>query len=267
MLAGGGSVAVTRRNGPTIRAFALTLAVALAGLGLLLLGSGLARPLGGIAFVTVLIGGVVLHLENLTAPGPALSADPGGLRLARWRPVAIPWTEITGVRARTVGTAMLTPVVMVTEEFRAEYRRAVPLWLRLGDAVQQWSAGPAFVLPPGMRADAYQLADWLDEESRNRNPRRAAERAAEEEAAPMPPFRRPEFTRVRLREGYSIEEVDSFLDRVEAEFARTPARLHPEELDDARFTPVRLRPGYDMGEVDEWLDATAALLRDRQHRD
>ncbi|WP_344771224.1 DivIVA domain-containing protein [Aeromicrobium panaciterrae] len=64
------------------------------------------------------------------------------------------------------------------------------------------------------------------------------------------------FSKVRLREGYDIDEVDAFLAEVErnllgplphAELARRIAH--------ARFTPVRLRQqGYDMGAVDEHLD-------------
>jgi DivIVA domain-containing protein len=62
------------------------------------------------------------------------------------------------------------------------------------------------------------------------------------------------FTVVRLREGYDIDEVDAFVDRVASGGATST------EAQRMRFTPVRLRQGYDMGQVDEYLDGIAAEL-------
>lgn len=69
------------------------------------------------------------------------------------------------------------------------------------------------------------------------------------------------FTQVRLREGYSIEQVDAFVERCIIELARGPAaQLAPEDVQNVRFDAVRLQKGYDMGEVDAYLDYVTALL-------
>ena len=67
------------------------------------------------------------------------------------------------------------------------------------------------------------------------------------------------FTPVRIREGYSLGEVDAFLDRVIARLSGT-GDLTSDEVRKVRFTPVRWREGYDMGEVDAAMDAITATL-------
>lgn len=63
------------------------------------------------------------------------------------------------------------------------------------------------------------------------------------------------FTLVRLREGYSIADVDTFLAEVtRALRGRLPDPALAQRIQNARFNPVRLRAGYDMGEVDQYLD-------------
>lgn len=69
---------------------------------------------------------------------------------------------------------------------------------------------------------------------------------------------RPSFTHVRLREGYAIEEVDEFLDRVERGLVRA------EEVNQVQFSTVRMRAGYDEDEVDDHLDRVEAMLRRRE---
>ena len=61
------------------------------------------------------------------------------------------------------------------------------------------------------------------------------------------------FTPVRLREGYDMAEVDTFLDELEQAVLQQ-APLRP-LVDRARFNPVRLREGYDMRDVDDFLEA------------
>ena len=71
------------------------------------------------------------------------------------------------------------------------------------------------------------------------------------------------FSPVRLREGYEMDGVDEFLDRlVTALRAGEPV---DELVRAARFTPVRMREGYDMGEVDRFLErvVSAAATADR----
>lgn len=64
----------------------------------------------------------------------------------------------------------------------------------------------------------------------------------------------PSFRRTRLREGYDIAEVDSFLDELRPWLAgRLPRPDVADRIRNARFAPVRLRLGYDMGDVDDHL--------------
>lgn len=73
----------------------------------------------------------------------------------------------------------------------------------------------------------------------------------------------PSFRRVRWREGYSIEEVDAFVARVEEALRSPSPSLGADDVVAATFTAVRLREGYSMQDVDEWLDQAEAALRDR----
>ena len=70
----------------------------------------------------------------------------------------------------------------------------------------------------------------------------------------------PTFTRVRLREGYQISDVDDFLLEIRPLlYGRLPNPELADRIVNARFAPVRLRPGYDMMEVDAHLDHLHAL--------
>jgi DivIVA domain-containing protein len=70
----------------------------------------------------------------------------------------------------------------------------------------------------------------------------------------------PTFNRVRLREGYQIDEVDDFLLEIKPLLeGRLPNRELTDQLESVRFSLVRLRPGYDMQEVDDHLEHLLAL--------
>ena len=70
----------------------------------------------------------------------------------------------------------------------------------------------------------------------------------------------PSFTRVRLREGYRIEDVDRFLAEVRPLLdGRLPDNELADRIESARFSLVRLRPGYDMDEVDRHLEHLLTL--------
>jgi DivIVA domain-containing protein len=74
------------------------------------------------------------------------------------------------------------------------------------------------------------------------------------------------FSSTKFREGYSIEEVDVFLDRVERHLRtggadRTQPPLTAEAVIDQRFSSTKLRPGYDQDEVDDFLDRIVTELR------
>lgn len=64
-----------------------------------------------------------------------------------------------------------------------------------------------------------------------------------------------------MREGYDLDEVDDFVDRViDALEGRGPG-LSPQQIEGEEFKVVRMREGYVMDDVDDWLDASAAELR------
>lgn len=77
------------------------------------------------------------------------------------------------------------------------------------------------------------------------------------------PFWQRRFTAARLREGYTMGEVDAFVERARVAYLTGDGSVTPKDVQQVRFTPVRLREGYDMGEVDQTLDEVHALLRDR----
>ena len=72
----------------------------------------------------------------------------------------------------------------------------------------------------------------------------------------------PLFTPVRLREGYNMEQVDDFVDRVMATVNGLPVDrpVTPREIRKVKFTPVRLTEGYDVEEVDNFLDEAEGWL-------
>lgn len=74
------------------------------------------------------------------------------------------------------------------------------------------------------------------------------------------PRKRLAFTRVRLREGYDLAEVDAFMERVHRALESGDGSVTAEDVRNVRFSPVRIRQGYDMGEVDAELDRIAAGL-------
>jgi DivIVA domain-containing protein len=72
----------------------------------------------------------------------------------------------------------------------------------------------------------------------------------------------PRFTAVRWREGYSMEQVDAFVDRVLATVNRRPVDrpVTAAEVQNVQFTPVRLSEGYDVAEVDAFLETAETWL-------
>lgn len=73
------------------------------------------------------------------------------------------------------------------------------------------------------------------------------------------------FDRAALgRRGYDEDQVDDFLDRVEAAL-RGEADLTPDDVRDVVFDSAsRLRRGYDEEQVDDFLDAVVAALSERE---
>lgn len=70
----------------------------------------------------------------------------------------------------------------------------------------------------------------------------------------------PKFRVTRLREGYDMADVDTFLvDIAPWMAARLPNQEAADRIRAARFKPVRLRPGYAMDDVDDHLDGLAML--------
>ena len=65
----------------------------------------------------------------------------------------------------------------------------------------------------------------------------------------------------RWAEGYDVDEVDAFLDRVEPRLAGRPDPALADEILAVRFTPVRIRAGYDQKDVDDLLDVLERRAR------
>ena len=80
----------------------------------------------------------------------------------------------------------------------------------------------------------------------------------------MPVNLDPTFRTRRVREGYDLDEVDDFVDRVlDVLEGKTGAGSapSPEAIEAYEFRVVRFRECYSMDDVDDWLDAAAAELR------
>lgn len=73
----------------------------------------------------------------------------------------------------------------------------------------------------------------------------------------------PQFSTVRLREGYAMDEVDEFVDRVLATVNGHPVArpVTAEEVRTVQFRPVRFSEGYDVMEVDLFLETAERWLR------
>lgn len=64
-----------------------------------------------------------------------------------------------------------------------------------------------------------------------------------------------------MREGYDLDEVDDFVDRVIDALDGRGSGLSPQQVETEEFKVVRMREGYVMDDVDDWLDSAAAELR------
>lgn len=73
----------------------------------------------------------------------------------------------------------------------------------------------------------------------------------------------PRFSTVRLREGYAIDQVDEFVERVMATVNGLPVSrpVTADEIRRVQFRPVRLSEGYDIVDVDAFLDTAEEWLR------
>lgn len=72
----------------------------------------------------------------------------------------------------------------------------------------------------------------------------------------------PSFRAVRFGEGYDVNEVDDFVDRVERALGSGDRSLTPQQVLQQRFTPTRFGEGYAMDDVDAYLDEAVLRLRD-----
>jgi len=72
------------------------------------------------------------------------------------------------------------------------------------------------------------------------------------------------FSRVRLRRGYDMEDVDAFIEAIRETFlgVREPP-LTSDEVRNQQFHATQLRPGYDEKDVDAFLDEVEGRLRIR----
>lgn len=70
-------------------------------------------------------------------------------------------------------------------------------------------------------------------------------------------------TRVGLRSGYDVRDVDAFLDRVIAGLRGAAPPITARDIRESAFRTVRIGHGYDEKEVDRFLDQLAAALERR----
>ena len=63
--------------------------------------------------------------------------------------------------------------------------------------------------------------------------------------------------------GYAADEVEPFVETVEAALRSPTPWLTVSDVVTKRFTPVLLSPGYRMDDVDRYLDEAAYLLSER----
>lgn len=74
------------------------------------------------------------------------------------------------------------------------------------------------------------------------------------------------FTATKFREGYDVEQVDDYLDRVaaalEAYEKGTPATglFTSQQARDVRFSATKWREGYEVTEVDDLIDSIVSAL-------
>ncbi len=72
------------------------------------------------------------------------------------------------------------------------------------------------------------------------------------------------FTTTKIREGYSRDEVDAFIETVRETLryweGGRAGELSSDSVVAARFTPTKFRAGYNQGEVDDFLDDVTATL-------
>ncbi len=74
------------------------------------------------------------------------------------------------------------------------------------------------------------------------------------------------FTRTRYRAGYTMADVDAFIDKIEATLGIRPRYGPPVTVADVaavQFRVVRIRTGYEMREVDDALDVYEERLREQ----
>ena len=65
---------------------------------------------------------------------------------------------------------------------------------------------------------------------------------------------RPRFRPVRFGEGYDMQEVDDFIDRIEHALHTGDGSVTADQILQQRFTRTRFSEGYAMDDVDRYLD-------------
>ncbi|HET8961238.1 hypothetical protein [Nocardioides sp.] len=128
------------------------------------------QVLGVVVFAMVFCFALMPHLEVVTATGPPLRIDASGIRIARWKPVHVPWDEVVGVRVHANTKTQENLVIRVVPEFFDDYQRS-RLWvLRVSDVGMAALTGAGFSVPATVDADPGALAEWLDGEVQRRCP-------------------------------------------------------------------------------------------------
>ncbi|WP_269937455.1 DivIVA domain-containing protein [Arthrobacter sp. HY1533] len=73
------------------------------------------------------------------------------------------------------------------------------------------------------------------------------------------------FSTTKFREGYVMDDVDSYLDKVRTSLesweSGVPGELTADAVEQSRFALTKFRTGYVEDEVDNYLDEVSATLQ------
>jgi hypothetical protein len=123
-------------------------------------GDLMTRGLGVLCAGILLVLGLLPHLEFATGRGPGLTVDAQGIRISRWVPLQIPWSEIVEIEDRHTYGIVLVP----TSRFADSYRASRPLLLRINTGGPGRAGGSSYVIPNTLRAHPEALQRWLSYE-------------------------------------------------------------------------------------------------------
>jgi hypothetical protein len=163
-----GRVEISLRKGRVVLLLLICLAFVLIGLALAFTGDATERVYGGLAAVLFGIG-LYVFPRQLMRRGPALVVDQQGLTVPQYDTV-LPWSAAHGTQVFTSRGTSLVQIEADPGYLDEFYRSHRIMGLARGMNRRLTRGVDCLSLPSPLKADAYQLAFWLDAEIRKRNP-------------------------------------------------------------------------------------------------